>query len=419
MPAVQTTRMKYCITLVCFLQAALLVAQSATLSAYYSFDNGDATESQGLMEFDGFINGNPQLACGVEGNALLFDGAGDYIVYAGPINDRFKRSDFAVSFYFHPTGVSPRQTLLRKADDCDTENQRFTIDYIASEGAIEINFGDDSGGGIGGPTQRINLDLDKCWHHLVVERNDRELRIYLNGERVRRLQSSMRLNISNGFNLEIARAACPTTSSNFQGFIDELRIYQGSITIDEVESLYLAPDRIAQVAFPVINIGTSTDLRVENTCANSFSWTPTNSITAGVNTFEVTVMPEQSTVYEVELGYPNSGCRSRDSVLIQVFDPTQFDCTQLLVPSAFTPNGTGPQQNNRLGISNAATLQTFSSFEIYDRWGNRVFQTGVASDTWDGTYEGEPAMPGIYLWRVAYGCNNEELEGTGSVVLLR
>lgn len=399
--------------------AASATAQTANLAAYYSFDDGTPLESRGLTEFDGFVNGNPEPACGVEGGSILFDGVGDYLVFAGPINDRFKRSDFAVSFYFHATGVSPRQTLLRKADDCDDENQRFTIDYLANEGALEINFAEGPAAGLGGPSQLIPLDLSRCWHHLVVERNERELRVYLDGERVRRLQSSTRLNISNGFNLEIARAACPTTSSNFQGFIDELYIYQGSITLDEIEALYLAPDRIAEVAFPVINVGADVDLRVERTCANSFSWSPVASITDGLNTVAVTVAPERSTVYAVELGYPNSGCRSADSVLIQVFDPEEFDCTQLLVPSAFTPNGSGPEQNDRLGISNAATLQTFESFEVYDRWGNQVFATATATDTWDGTYEGEPAMPGVYLWRVAFGCNDEDLDETGSVVLIR
>ena len=304
-------------------------------------------------------------------------------------------------------------------EDCDEENQRLKIDYLATEGALEFIFAETSARELGGARERIPLDPTRCWHHVVLERRDREVRIYLNGTRVKRITSSTRFNITNNFNLELARSACPATESNFRGFIDEFRIYSGSLTIDQIESLYTAPDRIADVAFPVINIGATVDLTVGETCANSFTWTPVGSITSGLNTIGVTVAPVQSTMYHVEMGYPNSGCRSQDSILIQVFDPDNFDCTQLLIPSAFTPDGTGPEQNNRLGISNAATLQTFESFEIYDRWGNRVFQTGDSSEEWDGTYQGDPAMPGIYLWHVSYGCNNDKLEKSGSVTLIR
>jgi len=413
--------MKY----VCILISLVLFAGSATilhgqvLVAYYSFDDGDAAESRGTQEFDGFVSGNPRQVCGVSGNALQFDGSGDFLTFAGPINDRFERADFLVSFYFHATGVSPRQTLLRKQADCETDDPRLVIDYLPGENAVEVVFAEDQNRLLGGETERIPLPEDQCWYHIAVERRDRELRVYINGERVKRLTSTSRFNISNNFNLEIARAACPTTSSNFQGFIDELNIFSGSLTLEEVEELYTAPDRIAEVAFPVVDAGEEVTLTVERTCANSFEWTPTESIVAGLNTFSPTVAPSESTVYNVEMGYPSSGCRSRDSVLIQVFNSTDFDCTQLFLPTAFTPNANGPQQNNTFGISNAATLQTFTSFEIYDRWGNRVFVTADADGEWDGTYEGEPAMPGMYLWRVAFGCGTEEFNKAGSVKLIR
>ena len=397
----------------------LLFAQTTSLVAHYSFDNGDATESQGSTSFDGFIQGSPQLACGVLGNSLLFDGVGDYITFAGPLNDLFERNDFVLSFYFHPTGINPRQTLVRKKADCDTQDRLFTIDYLPTQGAIEINFNENPSRTIGGPNNLIPLDPNRCWQHLVVERDNNEVRVYLNGERVKRMTSGTRFNIGNNFNLEIARAGCPTSETNFQGFIDEMRIYRGSISLDTIESLFFAPDEIEEVAFPVVNLGTQVTLGIQNTCATSFSWSPTASIVSGETTPTPIVEPTASTVYYVAMGYANSGCRSVDSVLLQVFDPASFDCTQLLVPSAFTPNGLGPESNEALGISNAVTLQEFEIFQVYDRWGNMVFETEDANEKWDGTYAGTPDMPGMYLWRVAYGCNNEKLDKTGSVKLIR
>ena len=191
------------------------------------------------------------------------------------------------------------------------------------------------------------------------------------------------------------------------------------MSIEDIESLYIPVDLIATLDFPVVNIGTEVQLEIENTCANRFVWTPAESIIAGADTPSPTVEPTQSTQYFVELSYPQSGCRSTDSVLVQVFDPNNFDCTQLLIPAAFSPNGTGPVGNESLGISNASTLQEFTSFEIYDRWGNQVFTSGDRFARWDGSYEGTNAQPGVYLWRVAYSCGDEDLSRTGSVVLMR
>lgn len=394
-------------------------AQNVQLRAYYSFDDGTAAATEGGPEYDGFVSGSPALACGVQGGSLLFDGVSDYLTFAGPINRLFENSDFVLSLYFHPTGVSPRQTLLRKKMDCDDANQRFSIEYLPGTRELEITFAQNASQVLGGPLDPIALAPDRCWYHLVVERQDNELRVYLDGERVRRFRSGTTYNIDNNFNLELANSACPTAATNFQGFIDEVRVYAGRVPLDLIEDLYLAPDRIAPLAAPVIDIGSSVQLDVPLTCADDFAWTPDGSVVAGQGTPAPTVQPTTSTTYYVTMGYPQSGCRSVDSVLVQVFDPDEFDCTQVLVPSGFTPNGRGPVANELLTISNAATLQTFESFEVYDRWGNRVFASGDKNAGWDGSYQDEPAMPGIYLWRVAFGCNGEDLSATGSVKLVR
>ena len=406
--------------LLCVAQALPGDAQTADPIAYYNFDAGDATESQGDIESNGFITGSPQAACGAVGGALRFDGLTDYVTISSPaVNRIFEQADFVLSFYFHPTGIAPRQTLLRKKEDCAQLDRLLSIEYLPAREEIEINFAENGSRFVAGPTQRIPLNPSRCWHHLVLERRENELRVYLDGERVSRFAGPTRFNILNNGNLEIARSGCPGSESNFAGFIDELKLFNGRLTIDQIEELYTPVDLIAPLAFPVVDIGSSVTLNVPNTCANSFSWRPAASIVSGNGTPTVVVRPTNSTRYYVELGYPQSGCRATDSVLVQVFDPDNFDCTRVLVPAAFSPNGLGPESNETLGISNAVTLQEFTSYEIYDRWGNQVFYTENAYERWDGTYDGQEAQPGVYLWRVAFGCNGEDLNRTGSVVLIR
>lgn len=407
--------------LVCLVNAHRVVGQvPAVPVAYYSFDDGTANESQGNEAANAIVTGSPTAACGAVGGSLRFDGVSDYLTVASPqVNMLFEANDFVLAFWFHPTGVSPRQTLIRKQADCAVTDKAFTVDYLPTINALEINFSEAAGRSLGGANNRVLLNRARCWQHIVLERRGSELQVFLNGQRVVRLNGSSRFNFLNPFNFEIAHASCPGTASNFAGFIDELQLYRGSLQRETIEGFYTEVDLIAPLAFPVINAGEEVRLRIPRTCADRFVWTPEASIIDGAATATPLVRPAESTTYFAELSYPESGCRSRDSVLLQVFDPDNFDCTQLLLPAAFSPNGLGPESNEGFGISNAATLQAFTVFEVYDRWGNRLFETSDAFARWDGTYEGERVMPGVYLWRVAYACNDEDLNRTGSVVLMR
>jgi len=66
------------------------------------------------------------------------------------------------------------------------------------------------------------------------------------------------------------------------------------------------------------------------------------------------------------------------------------------VPNAFSPNG--DDLNETFGI--AMGLSEVDDFEInvYNRWGERVFRTTDINQKWDGTYNGLPAEPGVYMW---------------------
>jgi gliding motility-associated-like protein len=60
---------------------------------------------------------------------------------------------------------------------------------------------------------------------------------------------------------------------------------------------------------------------------------------------------------------------------------------------------------------------------IFDRWGNKVFETKDQSISWNGTYmnNGKEAEQGAYNWRFVYRSKSNPVitNMTGSVVLLR
>ncbi|MBP8086388.1 MAG: gliding motility-associated C-terminal domain-containing protein, partial [Saprospiraceae bacterium] len=60
---------------------------------------------------------------------------------------------------------------------------------------------------------------------------------------------------------------------------------------------------------------------------------------------------------------------------------------------------------------------------IYDRWGNLVYSSNALPFTWDGFFNGDIMMPGVYAYviTVSYMVNGQEFEKvfSGDVTLIR
>lgn len=107
------------------------------------------------------------------------------------------------------------------------------------------------------------------------------------------------------------------------------------------------------------------------------------------------------------------GCVAYDSIRIhQQACPLGFH-----VPHAFTPNADGHNDLFKpIVYGNIKSLY----FAVYGRWGEKIFETQIPNQGWDGTVHGAPAPAGVYVWYCRY-----QLEGQpagsdkGTVVLVR
>jgi gliding motility-associated-like protein len=130
----------------------------------------------------------------------------------------------------------------------------------------------------------------------------------------------------------------------------------------------------------------------------------------------VSSTPDSSILYT--LAYTEDQvCISYDTVRITVIDPSTLPCDKIYLPKAFTPNN--DNINDTYGISNPFAIEELLSFEIYDRWGSRVFFTDNETTKWDGSFQGEPMNPGVLLYRVRFKCNGEERIDVGSLAIMR
>ncbi|CAN5747101.1 hypothetical protein BH11BAC4_BH11BAC4_01760 [soil metagenome] len=85
-------------------------------------------------------------------------------------------------------------------------------------------------------------------------------------------------------------------------------------------------------------------------------------------------------------------------------------------PSAFTPNN--DSKNDVFKILNAHNLLEYN-LTIYNRWGQKVFETKDYTAGWDGIYNKVPQPIGVYVWYSTFNLAGKNRQMKGTVVLIR
>ncbi len=108
------------------------------------------------------------------------------------------------------------------------------------------------------------------------------------------------------------------------------------------------------------------------------------------------------------------GCYGEDSVYVLFLEPIE---DLLFLPNAFTPNADG--LNDEFTIINPpANLESFK-MNIYNRWGQLLFENKDITAGWDGMYKGGDAPAGVYVYKIEYSIGIYNFEETGTLMLVR
>jgi gliding motility-associated-like protein len=91
---------------------------------------------------------------------------------------------------------------------------------------------------------------------------------------------------------------------------------------------------------------------------------------------------------------------------------------QVYIPSAFTPN-----QN---GLNETFLPQLYGHdlegcvLQVFDRWGELLFETNSADEGWNGIYQEKKVMSGTYVYYVKdfakESTDKEEFRGTVNII---
>jgi gliding motility-associated-like protein len=104
-----------------------------------------------------------------------------------------------------------------------------------------------------------------------------------------------------------------------------------------------------------------------------------------------------------------------------VFIGYQNCLCSLYVPTAFTPNN-DPLNSRFSPLALPATPCRFIvyRFTVFNRWGEKVFETNKPGASWDGTFKGLESQPGVYPYLITYQFENAAVKTKqGQVSLIR
>lgn len=141
----------------------------------------------------------------------------------------------------------------------------------------------------------------------------------------------------------------------------------------------------------------------------TYQWTPANFLScddcanpifSGANT----------TNYHVVVTDAN-GCATDTFIRIVVLTDMK-----VFIPNVFTPNGDGNNDTWNVFAKNIA----YFNVKLFNRWGEKVYDSFNETVGWDGNYQGKEAYPGVYSYTVNLTfLDGENRKYKGTVTLLR
>jgi gliding motility-associated-like protein len=180
------------------------------------------------------------------------------------------------------------------------------------------------------------------------------------------------------------------------------------VSNDNIFSIHATPDTVT------VNLGHAVALTVVpiGSVLGSVVWSPSIGLTCADCTSPVSSVNESITYFIAAID--TNGCEANDVVRINVI-PTYI----AFVPNAFTPNGDG---NNDF-FEVFGNKEAWKQFEVavFDRLGEKVFESNDMNFKWDGTYKGTVMNPTVLVYevKVIYLNNYSEKLFKGTVTLIR
>ena len=148
-----------------------------------------------------------------------------------------------------------------------------------------------------------------------------------------------------------------------------------------------ATPTVSTIADTTIRLGSPVDL-ISTSSAVIFSWSPSTWLDCSSCLNPIST-PQETITYTITA--EDNGCYATDEVTITVL----YDLV-VFVPNIFSPNG--DSDNDVLYVRGKGIVNV--KFVVFDRWGEKVFESTSLEDGWDGNFRGKKVNPAVFVYYV-------------------
>jgi len=141
----------------------------------------------------------------------------------------------------------------------------------------------------------------------------------------------------------------------------------------------------------------------------TYSWSPSTALNDPFISAPI-ALPQDDITYALTIT-TQEGCMAVDDIKVTVFKGSA-----IYVPNAFTPNHDGLNDVLRPGY---VGIKTLGYFTVFNRWGQKVFETKNLAEGWDGKIKGVEQPTGTYAWIIQaedYVGKKYQVKGTSTII---
>ena len=194
---------------------------------------------------------------------------------------------------------------------------------------------------------------------------------------------------------------CTMTSSLPCAFSDSSSTI--SMVVNPVPTVVFVPDTV----YTSLNKGVQL-VPILSGNITQYQWVPNQALDQSTIP-EPIADPANELIYQLTVT-TDKGCVANGKITVIAGRPLE-------IPNAFTPNGDGRNDVFRIPLGVQFDL---AEMAVFDRWGNRVFDTKDINKGWDGTFHGMPADAGTYVYSITGKTpNGKSVFLKGTIILIR
>jgi gliding motility-associated-like protein len=164
----------------------------------------------------------------------------------------------------------------------------------------------------------------------------------------------------------------------------------------------------------MVNLGEYTTLNAQTNITGpvNYNWQPEFGLSC-YNCESPVFTGNYTTTYNLRVS-DTSGCFKNTAAKVEVIP----DYT-LFIPNVFSPNGDGQNDFWQLFGNMSAIKQL--DVKVFNRWGEKVFESNDLYFQWDGSYKSQKQQPGVFVYYldVVWVDNNSMKSYKGSITLLK